>query len=137
MNNTDLAHSKKDDIVSELYHEWGTEIESLLGEWKNVNANTGQVSRVRVIAKDDGIVLHCFGKLENGEQDWGISPCELFSVNVGSPIIEGFTCTYDLDFIQISMAGNMKYGVMVIQSYNTFKDGSERSNYFSREFFCR
>jgi hypothetical protein len=137
MQTTDLAYTKKDDIVSEFYHEWGTETEALLGFWKNVNPKTGQIARVEVIVSDDKISLHCFGKLEQGEKDWGIAPCELFSSNVGSPGIEGFICNFDFDFMQTRIAGNMKYGVMVIQSYNTFNDGSNRNNYFSREFFCK
>ena len=137
MNTIDLAHTKKDDLVSGFYHDWGTEIGELLGTWKNVNPKTGQIARIEVISKDDEISLHCFGKMENGEMDWGISTCKLFSSNVASPIIEGFSCMYDFDFMEIDLSGNMKYVVMVIQSYNTFKDGSDRNNYFSREFFCR
>ena len=135
MQTTNLACSKKDDIVSEFYHEWGTEIETLLGEWINVNPKTGQIVRLKVLPKEEGIELHCYGKLEQGENDWGIAPCELFSDNVGSPVLEGFICNYDLGFIKINIVGNIKYGVIVIQSYNTFKDGSNRNNYMSREFF--
>ena len=34
-----------------------------------------------------------------------------------------------------TIAANLKYGVLVIQSYNSFKDGSDRPEYFIREFF--
>ncbi len=137
MQTTNLAYSKKDDIISEFYHEWGTNMETLLGEWKNVNPKTGQISRVEILSKEGDTFLHCHGKVDDGEQDWGETPCELFSDNVGSPTIEGFMASYNLGFVQIEIVGNIKYGVMVVQSYNTFKDGSNRNNYIAREFFCK
>lgn len=137
MHTTDLAYTKKDDIVSEFYHEWGSEIEELLGTWKNVNPKTGQISNIVMVAIEGKVMIRCFGKLAQGEQDWGQVACELFSSNVESPEIEGFACNFEFDFMEIRIAGNIKYGVMVIQSYNTFKDGSNRNNYFSREFFCK
>ena len=137
MQKSNLAFSKKDDITSEFYHKWGTNMESLCGEWTNVNPKTGQISRIKVILKEDTSCIHCFGKLEEGEQDWGETTCQLFSDNVTSPVIEGFIGKYDLGFIDIKVVGNIKYGVMVIQSYNTFKDGSDRNNYIAREFFCK
>ena len=137
MQVTKLAYSKKDDLATKFHHEWGTNIEALTGEWTNVNHTTGQISRIKVISKDDKIYMHCYGKLEQGEQDWGETSCELFSDNVNSPTIEGFMASYDLGFIQVKIAGNIKYGTMVIQSYNIFKDGSNRNNYMSREFFVK
>jgi len=137
MQKTDLKHSKIGDLVSEYYHEWGSEIDAFLGNWVNVNVKTGQIARLELTFKDDNMWLHGFGKLEEGEMDWGQSLCNTFSSNVGSPEIEGFVCDFEFEFVTIHIAGNMKYGVMVIQSYNTFIDGSDRNNYFCREFFVR
>lgn len=137
MNTTELAHTKKDDLAAEYYHEWGSEREDMLGMWKNVNPKSGQIARIEVIAENDQIFLHCYGITEEGETDLGTAACELFSSNVSSAVIEGFACNYHFDFMDIRIAGNVKYGVMVIQTYNTFKDGSGRNNYFCREFFCK
>lgn len=137
METTNLAYSKQDDLATEFYHEWGTNKEALVGVWNNANPKTGQISRIQIISKTETLYIHCHGKLEHGEQDWGTAPCELFSDNVTSPIIEGFIASYNLDFIHIKIVGNIKYGVMVIQSYNTFKDDSKRNNYIAREFFCK
>ena len=137
MQKTDLKQTKIGDLVSEFYHEWGSKKDALLGNWVNVNAKTGQIARVELTFKDNNLLLQGFGKLEEGEMDWGQSLCNTFSSNVGSPEIEGFTCDFKFEFMNVHMAGNMKYGVMVIQSYNTFNDGSKRSDYFCREFFVR
>ncbi len=137
MQTNNLAHTKMDDLVSEFYHGWGSEIEQLLGTWNNVNPKTGQISHIIMSSQDDTLLLHAFGKLEDGTKDWGTTTCELFSSNVTSTEIEGFICHFNFDFMRVEIAGNMKYGVMVIQSYNTFQDGSHRNNYFCREFFCK
>jgi hypothetical protein len=48
-----------------------------------------------------------------------------------------FFAVYDFDFMRMFLAANMNKGLLIIASYNTFRDGSGRSNYFSREFFYR
>jgi hypothetical protein len=135
MNTKDLQFTKKDDVESVFYHEWGIEPGGLRGTWKNVNPITGQISRFTITLKNDTAVLNCFGKVENGELDWGQTPCELFSSKVSSKEIEGFVSNYDFGFMETRVVGNVKYGVTTIQSYNSFKDGSNRNNYITREFF--
>ncbi len=137
MLENNLEYTKTDDLVSEFYHEWGSDADELLGTWNNVNPKTGQIARILISYEGDDLLLHAYGKMEAGEKDWGSSLCEVFSSNVGSPYVEGFMCQFDFPFMNIRIAGNMKYGVMVIQSYNSFTDGSKRKNYFSREFFCK
>ncbi|MDC8005418.1 hypothetical protein POV27_15245 [Aureisphaera galaxeae] len=137
MQANQLAHTKTDDLVSEFYHEWGSDMSDLLGTWDNVNPKTGQISRIIVTSENQQLKLQAFGKLNEGEMDWGTVVCEIFSSNVASPTVEGFMCRFNFDFMHVQIAGNMKYGVMVIQSYNTFTDGTSRNNYFSREFFCK
>ena len=135
MGTKDLQYAKKDDIAAEFYHEWGIDIGGLQGTWKNVNPITGQIAHFRITLNNEAVILNCFGKLENGELDWGPASCELFSSKVSSKEIEGFVGNYDFGFMETRVVGNVKYGVITIQSYNTFKDGSNRNNYISREFF--
>jgi len=135
MSTQNLQFTKKDDIAAEFYHEWGIETDALQGKWKNVNLLTGQISRFSIKILDDKLLLNCFGKVENGEMDWGLVTGELFSSKVISKEIEGFVANYDFGFMETRVVGNVKYGVITIQSYNTFKDGSSRNNYISREFF--
>ena len=134
---TQLQHRRKDDLVSHDHHEWGTEKAAFLGTWKNTDPNTGQISSIVVTEEDDKIIMQCFGAGPEGEIDWGKSRCDLYSSKVDSPVIEGFSTAFDFGFMTTMVAGNVKYGVMVIQTYNQFKDDSGRNNYFSREFFCQ
>ena len=135
MTTKDLLVTKKDDIATLDYPEWGLETEALPGTWKNVNLQTGQISRIEMTFSGDKLMINCFGKLENGEMDWGLAETTVFSSKVTSKVVESFWANYDFGFMETKIAGNIKYGVMVIQAYSTFKDGSDRNNYFSREFF--
>jgi hypothetical protein len=49
--------------------------------------------------------------------------------------VTGFEAHCDLGFMETHLAANVKYGVLVIQTYNAFKDGTGRGCYFTREFF--
>jgi len=135
MTSKDLLFTKADDIATQAYPEWGIETEALQGTWNNVNMLTGQISRIEIILSEDKLTLNCFGKLETGEMEWGFVNGDIFSSKVTSKVIEAFWAEYDFGFMETKIVANIKYGVMVIQAFNTFKDGSDRNNYFSREFF--
>ena len=52
-------------------------------------------------------------------------------------MITGLTADYDFGFMKTRLAGNINYGILVIQSYNEFCDDSGRPAYFTREFFSK
>ena len=70
-------------------------------------------------------------------RDWGKVAVIPHASGVDSHDPAGFLAVYDFDFMQMLLAANMNKGLLIIASYNTFRDGSRRSNYFSREFFYR
>jgi hypothetical protein len=43
----------------------------------------------------------------------------------------------DFDFMSLHLQANMSLGLLIIASFNMFKDGSGRSDYFCREFYRR
>ncbi len=46
-----------------------------------------------------------------------------------------FTALFDFGFMESLLAVYLKGGILVLDSFNTFRDDSGRSNYFSPEFF--
>ena len=119
MQKDKLTHTKTDDLVSEFYHEWGSEMDMLFGTWDNVNPNTGQISRIVVSTENEQLLLHAYGKLENGELDWGTTICEVFSSNVTSPTIEGFICHFNFNFFyKTNYDGILTDRIML---HNTYK----------------
>ena len=59
------------------------------------------------------------------------------AINVESRQPAGFLARYDFGFSELSLAANEAQGLLIIASFSTFRDGSGRSSYFSREFFYR
>jgi hypothetical protein len=107
----------------------------VLGAWFNCNPRTGEILRLDLAGRGDGLTLRAFGADEASPIDWGETPAEPHVAMIGSSEVTGFTAHYNFGFMETQIAANIKYGVMVIQSYNRFVDGSGRPCYFSREFF--
>ena len=49
----------------------------------------------------------------------------------------GFLARYDFGFADLTLAANEAKGLLIIAAFSTFRNGSGRSNYFTREFFYR
>lgn len=111
--------------------------DSWLGLWVNTHAATPGIAKVAVTAGASGPTLRVWGAGEQGQLDWGEVPLELF-FNVeeedGRPAVAALA-TYDLGFMAVQFQIRLNRGVLVVAHFTEFKDGSGRSNYFSREFF--
>jgi hypothetical protein len=49
----------------------------------------------------------------------------------------GFHAFYNHEGIETHLVANQKLGILVIQSYTRYVDGSGRTSHFAREFFHR
>jgi hypothetical protein len=106
-----------------------------LGTWFNCNLNSGEIVSLTLEEGNDGLILRAFGAADSSQRDWGETAALPHVSSLGSREVSGFTAHYDFGFMETQIAANLKYGVLVIQSYNTFRDGSGRPDYFVREFF--
>ena len=79
-----------------------------------------------------------FGAGDPAPSEWGeIEADHIYASSISSHAASGFTAWYDFDFSQIHLQANWNQGLLVLASFTSFKDGSKRSNYFSRDFFHR
>jgi hypothetical protein len=69
------------------------------------------------------------------DADWGQVPVTPHATAAGSREPAGFLAHYDFGFAHLALAANENKGLLIIASFMTFRDGSGRSNYFTREFF--
>ncbi len=129
------AFTRADDLPRHQITQWGSAPSELLGTWNNCHKETGQIHALEIHKKDHVFHMRIWGAHKPDPIDWGTVECGLYASAVDSSIIEGLTGFYDFGFMETSVAANVKYGVLVIQTFNTFKDNSPRSNYFAREFF--
>jgi hypothetical protein len=53
----------------------------------------------------------------------------------GSTEVAGFHAHYDVGAVTTRIAANVKLGVLVLQTYTSFRDDSGRLSHYAREFF--
>jgi len=111
-----------------------------LGVWEKTNQKPGQwIRRVEITPAGDGnIAVHLWGGDAPSPDDWGVSDADaLFANAITASTGAAFIARYDLGFLQSEMQGNVNLGLLVLAGYNRFRDGSARSDIFTREFFHR
>ena len=112
-------------------------VEELEGTWFNVDPETGEIGRI-VISVQEGVVSLEVWALDAGQLiPWGKRDATPYVERIGSALVTGFLSDHELGFARTRLAANLKHGVLVIQSYTEFCDGSGRPAYFTREFFSR
>lgn len=107
----------------------------LAGTWLNTDRATRGIAKMILTNRDDVLLVRAYGACAPSLCDWGEVEGAAFSGSVSSSEGMAFTATYDFGFMETSLAVYLKGGILVLDSFNTFKDGSGRANYFSREFF--
>jgi hypothetical protein len=106
-----------------------------LGNWSNFKPDTGEIRSLSLSEAGGGLILRAFGADDPEPRDWGETPALPHASGLAAREISGFTARYDFGFMETQIAANIKYGTLVIQSYNSFRDSSGRPAYFNREFF--
>jgi hypothetical protein len=107
----------------------------LVGTWLNTDKQTRGIAKLVLTQKDGALKVRAFGACEPALCDWGEVAGVAFSSGVGSSEGMAFTALFDFGFMETLLAVYLKGGILVLDSFNTFRDDSGRSNYFSREFF--
>ena len=113
------------------------DLSPLLGTWHNTDAATGHIARLTLRRNGERVTVQAYGADDSAVIDWGEVDVEAFVTGVTRQEGVGFCTVYDFGFMETKMVSNHSKGILVIQTYNSFKDGSGRANYFSREFFHR
>ena len=109
--------------------------DALVGHWVNTNKATRGIVRLFLSYGDGKFMAQAFGACLPTSCDWGVVPGELYSDGVESDSAVGFRAFYDFEFMETMLAAYLNKRILVVDSYNTFKDGSGRPRYFSRDHF--
>ena len=129
------AYMMAADRASGVDHAASIDSGDLVGFWKNTNRMTRVIRELSLAKSGDSYELNAFGA--GAPRDWGKVAVAPHSGGVDAHDLAGFLAVYDFDFMRMFLAANLNKGLLIIASYNAFRDGSGRSNYFSREFFYR
>jgi hypothetical protein len=113
------------------------DVSPLLGIWTNTNPASRGIVRFVLGCRDGILTVRSFGA-GSPERDWGEVEAErVYTDGIASRNVMSFTARYDFGFLECHLQANMNLGLLVVAGFNTFKDGSGRSSYFSREFYHR
>jgi hypothetical protein len=115
--------------------ECGVDASPLVGAWLNTDRATPGIIKLVLSNQEGTFIVQGFGACSPSPCDWGEVKGVVYSSGVNSQEGMAFTAFYDFGFMETSLAVYLKSGILVLDSFNTFKDRSGRSNYFSREFF--
>ena len=111
-------------------------LDRLPGVWLNTNNASRGIIKVIVEARGSRLMVRPFGAGDPGPCDWGeVEADHVYSNSVSSRVAAGFSARYRSGFSETHLQANWNQGLLVVATFTTFKDGSRRSNYFSREFF--
>ncbi len=114
-----------------------SDVSAMLGTWYATDKQTGGIVRMVLEGTPGDFTVHSFGAGSPEPHDWGTVPAVPYAASVASSAGMAFSATYDFGFVETILAAYSKGGILVLDTFNVFKDGSGRSNYFSREFFHR
>jgi hypothetical protein len=108
---------------------------ALVGDWVNTDRATRGIVRLVLSSLDGEFKVQAFGACQPKACDWGVVKGEIYSEGVHSELAVGFQAFYEFQFMETMLAAYLNKRILVVDSYNTFKDGSGRSSYFSRDHF--
>jgi len=113
------------------------DVAPFVGTWINTMRDTQGFTKLIVSSRDGKLFVRAFGASAPELCDWGEVEACAFSDRVDSRKGAGFSAQYDTGSIEVAFQANMNLGLLVLLTFNRFKDGSGRANYICREFFHR
>lgn len=106
------------------------------GSWIATDSESSGIAKVRMAGTDGGVEIQIYGADRAHGLDWGVVAADtVYGANLSSHTGMAFVARYQFGFATVELQGNVNLGLLVLASFNSFRDGSKRSDYFGREFF--
>ena len=115
----------------------GVDPAPLAGTWHNTNPAARGIARINLERTNGAFTARVAGVGGAAPVDWGRAPAIPFAHDAAARAAMAFRAAYDFGFQQVELQANVKQGVLVVASFNSFAAGDPRSSYFTREFFYR
>jgi len=113
------------------------EIAPLCGDWLNADRGMPGMLGATLTEQEGSLWVRGLGMAKPAGYAWPRVRTPTFAPDPASRQAWGFLVDYDFGFMRTIAAGYYKTSVLVATTYNIFHDGSERTPYWSREFFHR
>lgn len=113
-----------------------TDSAPVLGIWHNCDkGGSGGILSMSVERRAGRLYAHAFGAGTPVPFDWGEREAQPLATTPTSTEGWAFAVTYDFGFLRTLIRAYVKLGNLVVTTYNSFRDGSGRAPYWTREFF--
>jgi hypothetical protein len=110
---------------------------ALVGIWNACDAATRGLVRVVIAASGSAITVQAFGACTPTPCDWGSVPGFAYAANVSSSAAVAFSASYEFSFKETIVTGVLDNGSLIVETFNHFTDGSGRSDYYTKGYFCK
>ena len=112
------------------------ETSTVVRSWTNTNPYSQGIVSVQLRSIGGMLRVTIQGAAGGPPINWGEVAVEaLYAENATSKRGTAFVARYNFGFLETLLEGNVNSGLLVLAAFHTFRDGSRRVNYFSREFF--
>jgi hypothetical protein len=112
------------------------ETSTMVRSWANTNPSTPGITRVQIRSVAGKLRVTIESSAKESPLSWGELEAEcVYAENPASTRGMAFVARYKFGFLETLVEGNVNAGLLVLAAFYTFRDGSHRSDYFSREFF--
>ena len=105
----------------------------------NTNPETQGIAEIVIEQDGERFSVSAVGVGANGPVEWPNVEAKVLAnleEEAGQRAV-ALAAVFDFDFMRAETYFRVNKGVLVIVLYNTFRDGSGRSNYVNREFYYR
>lgn len=109
----------------------------LVGTWVACDQDTRGLVRVVLGTSGGTLTVHVFGACTPTPCDWGVVDGIAYAESVSSSADIAFSARYSFSFKETIVTGRLDSGSLIVETYNQFTDGSARSDYYSRGYFCK
>jgi hypothetical protein len=126
-------------LVLGLSVESLADINQFKGFWKNQNANTGGITKVKIQVSGTSVTVQAWGKCAPKDCDWGTVTGYAYAPRATAnlaqearAIIAVFKTSFAQSTLIIQVSGNNNLRVI---NYRRYTDGSNRTNFYATEYF--
>lgn len=114
------------------------DVAGLVGRWTKTNEGPQWIRSLDISSDANGLAVHVEGDAPPAPRDWGtVTADSLFANGILSSTGSAFIAKFDFDDLETELQANANLGLLVVACFHRFKDGSGRSDLFTREFFWR
>ena len=107
-----------------------------IGTWINTYEQSRNIASFELTDDNGQLVMRATG-VEGGNTpgDWGNAPCRPLAYSPEKKAAVAFFTTYELQEMDVKLSVNSNKGILIIAGSCFWKDGSDRADYFFREFY--